>query len=688
MANNQLKEEIILSTGQFDKNINSVIRKVEDLRKKGSKVGDGFNQSLGTIIGKVAKLSGAFGVALGAGDVFNRMLKQSQTLGDSVARVQTQASEAVNFFASSLARADFSNFLRGLQDIITKAGEVADALDDLQSRQLLFDFTHQNLSAEYERQLLISKDLTKSEKERQQALQKAREISGKLSENEKDMAKHNASTAVKIVSEELRKQGKNVGNVDEGFIAKWFSYDKYEQRKKLKEEYDSYTKQAKDLEARAESSRRQRQKNELQNRGGFGGVRAMSYNSDEERMRKQAQALLKKRDSNVSRVIAWATSEIDDSTDSQLAQALRMMGSKEQLSLSAARREFQTNRSDARLNGGNKGSGRSSGKGGSTSETDYPVGSIAYYEELISQLNKEIKVQVDPSEIIRLQNELKEAKNQKDRLENADFVKRQGEVKNNTQLSGLGSLFDDKKIKEQIENFKPIITEQIKNFKPAIKSIREQFSDEVDKIGTILDAYDMGVIGADKAKELIDGINEQLLALGLKPVEVPIEIDKSLQKVNAIKDAFASLESVMSSMGQIFEEPLLDATGIIAQAVATYILGWTKATEQANALGPIGWAAFGLSTAAQMFAIVAQIKSAGAFANGGIIGGSSYSGDRLFARVNSGEMILNGSQQANLFSMLNGGSSAVGASNVNFVIRGSELHGVLKNYNGKMSKIR
>lgn len=629
MANNQLKEEIILSTGQFDKNINSVIRKVEDLRKKGSKVGDGFNQSLGTIIGKVAKLSGAFGVALGAGDVFNRMLKQSQTLGDSVARVQTQASEAVNFFASSLARADFSNFLRGLQDIITKAGEVADALDDLQSRQLLFDFTHQNLSAEYERQLLISKDLTKSEKERQQALQKAREISGKLSENEKDMAKHNASTAVKIVSEELRKQGKNVGNVDEGFIAKWFSYDKYEQRKKLKEEYDSYTKQAKNLEARAESSRRQRQKNELQNRGGFGGVRAMSYNSDEERMRKQAQELRKKRDSNVSRVIAWATSEIDDSTDSQLAQALRMMGSKAQLNLNAARREFQTNRSDARLNGGNKGSGRSSGKGGSTSKTDYPVGSIAYYEEVISQLNNKIKLSVDESEIIDLQKQLRETQRLKSNLENAEFVQRQREVKGNTQTSGLGLI-------------SPIDT--------SIEKLRQ------------------------------DVINN--------PITVVINTDKSLEKIDALRSAFADLSNIFGSLGEMFNEPLLDATGLIAQAVATYILGWTKATEQANALGPIGWAAFGLSTAAQMFAIVAQIKSAGAFANGGIIGGSSYSGDRLYARVNSGEMILNGSQQANLFNMLNGGSSSVGASNVNFVIRGSELHGVLKNYNGKMSKIR
>jgi hypothetical protein len=43
---------------------------------------------------------------------------------------------------------------------------------------------------------------------------------------------------------------------------------------------------------------------------------------------------------------------------------------------------------------------------------------------------------------------------------------------------------------------------------------------------------------------------------------------------------------------------------------------------------------------------------AGAFANGGMVGGNSPVGDKLFARVNSGEMILNQAQQRNLNSMI------------------------------------
>lgn len=42
------------------------------------------------------------------------------------------------------------------------------------------------------------------------------------------------------------------------------------------------------------------------------------------------------------------------------------------------------------------------------------------------------------------------------------------------------------------------------------------------------------------------------------------------------------------------------------------------------------------------------------FANGGIVGGNSTSGDKVIARVNSGEMILNGGQQSALFKLLQG----------------------------------
>lgn len=54
-------------------------------------------------------------------------------------------------------------------------------------------------------------------------------------------------------------------------------------------------------------------------------------------------------------------------------------------------------------------------------------------------------------------------------------------------------------------------------------------------------------------------------------------------------------------------------------------------------------------------AVLAALSGIGKFASGGIVGGNSPNGDRLLARVNSGEMILNKEQQAKLFKMINAG---------------------------------
>lgn len=66
------------------------------------------------------------------------------------------------------------------------------------------------------------------------------------------------------------------------------------------------------------------------------------------------------------------------------------------------------------------------------------------------------------------------------------------------------------------------------------------------------------------------------------------------------------------------------------------------------------------------------------FANGGIVGGNSYFGDKLLARVNSGEMILNKGQQAKLYRMTedNRNGITIGFDRV----RGSDIYLSLKNY--------
>ena len=97
----------------------------------------GSNDSaLGSLGVTVGKFAGFLGVATTAGALFNEMMDNSQTLGDAVERVQTQAGNAVDYFAQCITQCDFSNFLNGLRSAIDEAGKLADALDDLATRQL------------------------------------------------------------------------------------------------------------------------------------------------------------------------------------------------------------------------------------------------------------------------------------------------------------------------------------------------------------------------------------------------------------------------------------------------------------------------------------------------------------------------------------------------------------------------
>jgi hypothetical protein len=62
----------------------------------------------------------------------------------------------------------------------------------------------------------------------------------------------------------------------------------------------------------------------------------------------------------------------------------------------------------------------------------------------------------------------------------------------------------------------------------------------------------------------------------------------------------------------------------------------------AHAFIPFAGYGIGLGFSKAAEATIASAGIVGAFANGGIVDGSSYYGDKLLARVNSGEMILNG----------------------------------------------
>lgn len=175
----------------------------------------------------------------------------------------------------------------------------------------------------------------------------------------------------------------------------------------------------------------------------------------------------------------------------------------------------------------------------------------------------------------------------------------------------------------------------------------------------------------------------------LNNIEEERESEKRRQE--AMWDSIGAMGSAFSSLSKELEMPAFDIMGTIGQAIANIALSYSQATAQAASMGPWAWLAFAATGLAEMVSVISAIKSnTQGYASGGIIGGSTTIGDYDLARVNKGEMILNGREQSRLFDLLSGsGSIAPGVedSTVKFRISGPDLVGVLKNYDRKRGKV-
>ena len=196
-------------------------------------------------------------------------------------------------------------------------------------------------------------------------------------------------------------------------------------------------------------------------------------------------------------------------------------------------------------------------------------------------------------------------------------------------------------------------------------------------------------------------------AKGMK--EQSDKFDKQKESLQGLADVSSAVGNSFSTLGNVFKQTGDDATaaamnviGITAQSTAEIIPSIIKligakqgeamanGTASASALPfPANIAAIA-SIIATVVSTFANIMSAvGAFADGGIVGGGNLHGDKVLARLNGGEMVLNRTQQAKLFRTIesgNIGNQSASVSQVNWKIKGSDLYGALTNYKSIKSK--
>ncbi len=125
--------------------------------------------------------------------------------------------------------------------------------------------------------------------------------------------------------------------------------------------------------------------------------------------------------------------------------------------------------------------------------------------------------------------------------------------------------------------------------------------------------------------------------------------DNSAKSFHAAASAIGSVGNALNSI----EDPTAKIMGIIAEAIAGVAAGAGQAVSAKDTTSS-GWAWIGAAAAitASMVAMIAEIHNATGYAHGGVIEGTSFSGDNQWARVNAGETILNRAQTGIIASAL------------------------------------
>ena len=304
------------------------------------------------------------------------------------------------------------------------------------------------------------------------------------------------------------------------------------------------------------------------------------------------------------------------------------------------------------------------------------TGLIGNAQERVSDLQRRIKEAPDETTISILRDQLKEAQAELDRLNGKKVEMAQGLSGFNTQTMGawlqgrqgdlskteLGSV-DYSKIMGNIADMQTIKSILEKRRASGIDAAQFNLESLWEKV------FDGENIPDDVWQNIVDTINEKLAELKLEPIKLDFKTGNIANIGKETEKSWRGAASAMSAAGsalQGLEDPGAKIAGIVGQAIANIALGFSQATAASSGGGIFGWIAAIAGGLTTMLSTISAIHSATGYAQGGIVdgrgggfvGGMAYSGDNVGnVRLDSGELVLNRSQQNNLANALEGGNN-------------------------------
>ena len=702
MANN-LVVQLLLKTGTFSNDIKTAKGQIQNFQKGCQTAGKSlseFGSTLGLNVGALTKFGGAVGAAAAAGSALKGIIDSTQTSADVFDGAIAGCKGVVDALAVSIASADFSTFQDGLWGVFNAAKAARDALDDLQDAQLGYNMLSSKNRREFteaqaaykEAEIAYKNSKTQAEKNKyKDEMEAARIKMENAVQNEERDARNFNYKNFNAIKAQVRARNTNINEKDitTGMIyevAEIFnSVNSGERRKAAKEAANAVKKEAK------------------------------GYVTDSKRDQYYQK--------HQRELIIDALLEMGDKKIEAVAQELQA-GEMAMNAAAAMRKSYiRTIGSSERLSGGS--TTTTTNTKIQKEELDIQNESLTYWKNILAQETKYRDALVKDTDEWKLHNDkVNEA---------AAKIKEIEGVEENREKNIEGSLNYYKELLNTLTRQRDALdpdTEEWDKLSRKIVAVNEiinamqLMAKQIDLdaafavqpptiaslqniINILKQLRDNVPIGSEEFKDIDDTIDFYEKFLGALTSKPEVEAPKT-NSWDEFNKAMANTSTIVSSLTNTFKENSEVTAASILQMVSTTLPAIGSLISAISALtaaeaAEAGVAATGkaVSTSKHWIEAISAVAALGAavaaaisaanktsiqkFANGGIVGGSSFTGDRVSAQVNSGEMILNKTQQANLFKLANGGSTG---KEVTFHISGTDLVGVMNNINRKNKVIR
>ena len=725
---NNLVVQLLLKTGAFSDDLKTARGQIQNFQKGCSTAGkavSGFSQALGINIGGIAKFGGVVGIAVAAGKEFKNILESSQTTSDALAGAIAGCKGAVESFRTAIASRDFTLLSDGLWSAYNAAKAVQDALDQLANTQIAYDYKSAKNQTKFQEAYTMYKDPESTPEMKEEAKKKMKEAvdaqftyasnySSALYKSYVAQVVQKAGTFNLPANNVTPSQFEKAMDIDLGLLG-----DPGKMRAYYKNRYDEYLSKIGDYD----KSFLDRLKD--LNIGSDKSLWSQLFSGDEYNNLIAVENLKKQYKDDIA-----INAMLQLMSDGELTGIGQLLTDVEQAQKLALSMDQTMNRAiKGEFSSGSKGSTGGKSSTTTTEEELKPlVNSKAYWENILAEETKYRDALVKDTEEWKLHNDkVKEATEKIKEIKEAEEGR---EKYTEGSLNYLNDLLN--KLKNQRDALSPdteewdkvskkivVLENLIENINnqgklislenamsvqpPTIASLREV-------IRLLTELRDNFPIGSELFNEYGDEIKyyEKLLKLAT-PNTVDTGIVDEDKKWQSFNQTMANTSTIANALFNTFKEGSEITAASILQMISTTLpaigslISAISALTSAEAV-EAGVAAAGkaVSTSKNWIEAIAAVASLGAvvataisaaskpnlqrFAEGGIVGGSSFTGDRVPAMVNSGEMILNKTQQARLFKIANGG--APGDNAVTFHISGTDLVGVLNNNNRKSKLIR